>query len=412
MSTPVLHKTGFRAWLPIIALAFAAFVFNTSEFLPVGLLPDIASSLNETVPFTGLILTGYAFVVAIMSLPLTIVTARFERRKLLLVLLFVFSLCHFVVPWVESFETLFAARVGVALTHSIFWSIMTPLAARVAPHGKRAVGLAAVMGGTIVATVLGVPIGTNLGHLFGWHMSFFIIGIGTGSAFVFVVIFFVLPVCEATHAGSLKSLPVILKRPGLQQLYLLTVVTVLGQFTAYSYLNPILATAGGLDEGMIVTMLFVFGIAGIIGTVVASKTVDKHVETTLLSAMVIVCISLALLTITADHTPSLTVLIICWGAAMTAVCLAFQTVLLTVAPDAADVAASLYSGIFNVGIGGGAFIGSRVSEAAGFMPVAYVGAAIVGVSLLSLLVVKLKTGKWLLGEQTGHKVGEPVHESH
>ena len=307
MSTPVLHKTGFRAWLPIIALAFAAFVFNTSEFLPVGLLPDIASSLNETVPFTGLILTGYAFVVAIMSLPLTIVTARFERRKLLLVLLFVFSLCHFVVPWVESFETLFAARVGVALTHSIFWSIMTPLAARVAPHGKRAVGLAAVMGGTIVATVLGVPIGTNLGHLFGWHMSFFIIGIG--SALVFVVIFFVLPVCEATHAGSLKSLPVILKRPGLQQLYLLTVVTVLGQFTAYSYLNPILATAGGLDEGMIVTMLFVFGIAGIIGTVVASKTVDKHVETTLLSAMVIVCISLALLTVTAAHTPSLSCLL-------------------------------------------------------------------------------------------------------
>ena len=107
----------------------------------------------------------------------------------------------------------------------------------------------------------------------------------------------------------------------------------------------------------------------------------------------------------------MTVLIVCWGAAMTAVCLAFQTVLLTVAPDAADVAASLYSGIFNVGIGGGAFIGSRVSEAAGFMPVAYVGAGIVALSLLSLAVVRLKTGKWLLGEQTVRKVGEPVHES-
>ena len=104
-------------------------------------------------------------------------------------------------------------------------------------------------------------------------------------------------------------------------------------------------------------------------------------------------------------------MIVCWGAAMTAVCLAFQTVLLTVAPDAADVAASLYSGIFNVGIGGGAFIGSRVSEAAGFMPVAYVGAGIVALSLLSLAVVRLKTGKWLLGEQTVRKVGEPVHES-
>ncbi len=410
MSTPVLHKTGFKAWLPIIALAFAAFVFNTSEFLPVGLLPDIAESLHETVPFTGLILTGYAFVVAIMSLPLTIVTAKFERRKLLLVLLFIFSICHFVVPWVESFETLFAARVGVALTHSIFWSIMTPLAARVAPHGKRAVGLAAVMGGTIVATVLGVPIGTNLGHYFGWHMSFFIIGIG--SALVFVVIFFVLPLCEATHAGSIKSLPVILKRPGLQQLYFLTVVTVLGQFTAYSYLNPILATAGGLDESMIVTMLFAFGISGIIGTLVASKTVDKHCEATLLSAMTVVGLSLALLVISAQTTVSLTVVVVCWGAAMTAVCLAFQTVLLTVAPDAADVAASLYSGIFNIGIGGGAFIGSRVSQAAGFMPVSYVGAAIVGLSLVSLVCVRLKSGRWLLGSQPAtREKGEPVHQT-
>lgn len=410
MSTPVLHKTGFKAWLPIIALAFAAFVFNTSEFLPVGLLPDIAESLHETVPFTGLILTGYAFVVAIMSLPLTIVTAKFERRKLLLVLLFIFSICHFVVPWVESFETLFAARVGVALTHSIFWSIMTPLAARVAPHGKRAVGLAAVMGGTIVATVLGVPIGTNLGHYFGWHMSFFIIGIG--SALVFVVIFFVLPLCEATHAGSIKSLPVILKRPGLQQLYFLTVVTVLGQFTAYSYLNPILATAGGLDESMIVTMLFAFGISGIIGTLVASKTVDKHCEATLLSAMTVVGLSLALLVISAQTTVSLTVVVVCWGAAMTAVCLAFQTVLLTVAPDAADVAASLYSGIFNIGIGGGAFIGSSVSQAAGFMPVSYVGAAIVGLSLLSLVCVRLKSGRWLLGSQPAtREKGEPVHQT-
>lgn len=410
MSTPLLHKTGFKVWLPIIALAFAAFVFNTSEFLPVGLLPDIAESLHETVPFTGLILTGYAFVVAIMSLPLTIVTARFERRKLLLTLLFIFSVCHFVVPWVETFWTLFAARVGVALTHAIFWSIMTPLAARVAPHGKRAVGLAAVMGGTIVATVLGVPIGTNLGHYFGWHMSFFIIGIG--SALVFVVIYFVLPLCESTQAGSLKSLPVILKRPGLQQLYFLTVVTVLGQFTAYSYLNPILATAGGLDEGMIVTMLFVFGIAGIIGTVIGSKTVDRHCAATLLISMAVVCVSLALLTVSAQATASLTFVVICWGAAMTAVCLAFQTVLLNVAPDAADVATSLYSGIFNVGIGGGAFIGSRVSQAAGFMPVAYVGAALVAVSLLSLVIVRAKSGRWLLGgTPTVREKGEPVHET-
>ena len=159
MHTPQQHKFGFKAWIPTIGLAFAAFVFNTSEFLPVGLLPNIAESIHESVSKTGLIITVYAWVVSLLSLPLTILTAKLERRRLLLWLIVIFALSHFVVLWADTFEKLMGARVCVAVTHSIFWSIMTPLAARVAPFGKQAFGLAAVMGGSIVATVLGVPIG-------------------------------------------------------------------------------------------------------------------------------------------------------------------------------------------------------------------------------------------------------------
>ncbi len=390
MRTPTLAKEGLAAWYPIIGLAFAAFVFNTSEFLPVGLLPDIAASLQESVPFTGLILTGYAFVVALMSLPLTILTAKFERRKLLLFLLTVFALSHFVVIWVNTFELLFAARILVALTHAVFWSIMTPLAARVAPRGKRTVGLAAVMGGTIVATVLGVPIGTNLGHLFGWQESFFIIGLA--AAAVLAIIFFSLPQCESTRAGSLKSLGVIFRRPSLVQLYLLTVVTVLGQFTAYSYISPIVSTAGGWSDSDIVIVLFLFGIAGILGTIVGSRTVEKHRNASVVVPLILVAASLFALVWACRDFAVLSVLVVVWGAAMTCVCLAFQTLLLSAAPDCADVATSLYSGIFNVGIGGGAFIGSRVSEHFGFLPVSYVGAALVTVSVLGLVAVWLKTG--------------------
>lgn len=104
----------------MIGLAFAAFVFNTSEFLPVGLLPDMAASLNESVSFMGLVITGYAWVVSIMSLPLALLTARFERKKLLLFLLGLFAICHFAVLWVDSFWSLYATRIGVALAHSIF----------------------------------------------------------------------------------------------------------------------------------------------------------------------------------------------------------------------------------------------------------------------------------------------------
>ena len=410
MQTPQLTKFGPRAWLPIIGLAFAAFVFNTSEFLPVGLLPDIAHSLNETVPFTGLILTGYAFVVAVMSLPLTVLTAKVERRKLLLVLLIIFSLCHFVVLWVQSFEALLAARVGVALAHSVFWSIMTPLAARVAPHGRRALGLACVMGGTIVATVLGVPIGTKLGHYFGWQEAFCIIGLA--SMTVFCIIFLTLPECRSSKAGSFSSLPIILRRPALLQLYALTVITVLGQYTVYSYISPIMSEAGGFSEGDIVTMLFVFGIAGIAGTVIGSKTVERFKNASLAAPLTVIAACLFLLVPACANYSCLAALIFVWGAAITVVCLAFQTLLLSAASDAADVATSLYSGIFNVGIGGGAFIGSRVSEHFGFLPVSFVGAALVCVSLSIVAVIWIKTGSAVLksGLEKADEEGAPLSQ--
>lgn len=142
MHPPQQHKFGFKAWIPTIGLAFAAFVFNTSEFLPVGLLPNIAESIQESVSKTSLIITVYAWVVSLLSLPLTILTAKLERRRLLLWLIVIFALSHFVVLWADTFEKLMGARICVAVTHSIFWSIMTPLAARVAPFGKQAFGLA------------------------------------------------------------------------------------------------------------------------------------------------------------------------------------------------------------------------------------------------------------------------------
>lgn len=295
----------------MIGLAFAAFVFNTSEFLPVGLLPDMAASLNESVSFMGLVITGYAWVVSIMSLPLALLTARFERKKLLLFLLGLFAICHFAVLWVDSFWSLYATRIGVALAHSIFWSIMNPLAARMAPAGKRATGLAAVMGGTIVATVLGVPLGTKMGHLFGWAESFFVIG--AAAFLVLMLLWYVLPQCPSRSAGSLKSLPVILKRPALLQLYGVTMITMLGQFTAYSFISPILEHSAGMSGSDVVDVLLLFGLAGIIGTVLSSKTVDRYPSASLTVPLVVLSMSLFLLVPLCSSWLSLVPLLLLWA---------------------------------------------------------------------------------------------------
>ena len=143
-------------------------------------------------------------------------------------------------------------------------------------------------------------------------------------------------------------------------------------------------------------MLFVFGIAGIAGTVIGSKTVERYKNASLAAPLMIIAACLFLLVPACANYAGLAVLIFVWGAAVTIVCLAFQTLLLSVASDAADVATSLYSGIFNVGIGGGAFIGSRVSEHFGFLPVSFVGAMLVCASLLMVSVIWIKTGSAVL----------------
>lgn len=396
---PQQHKFGFKAWLPTIGLAFAAFVFNTSEFLPVGLLPNIADSIHESVSKTGLIITVYAWVVSLLSLPLTILTAKLERRRLLLWLVVIFALSHFAVLWANTFEKLMAARICVAVTHSVFWSIMTPLAARVAPFGRQALGLAAVMGGSIVATVLGVPIGTHLGQQFGWQGSFFIVGLA--ATFIWLIIFLSLPICVSNRAGSLKSLPSLFKRPALVQLYMLTMIVILGQFTVYSYITPILMTVGHLSENQTVAFLFIFGVAGILGTVISSKTVDRFRSGTMVVPMIIMAVCVGTIGIFAPHFEMLAVLGIFWGAAMTAISMAFQTLLLDTASDAADVATSLYSGIFNIGIGGGAFIGSRVSAHFGFAFIPYVACTLIGVCALACIVIWMKRGSAILPKAKG-----------
>ena len=142
------------------------------------------------------------------------------------------------------------------------------------------------MGGTIVATVLGVPLGTKMGHLFGWAESFFVIG--AAAFLVLMLLWYVLPQCPSRSAGSLKSLPVILKRP-------VTMITMLGQFTAYSFISPILEHSAGMSGSDVVDVLLLFGLAGIIGTVLSSKTVDRYPSASLTVPLVVLSMSLFLL---------------------------------------------------------------------------------------------------------------------
>ncbi|EBJ3628839.1 sugar transporter [Salmonella enterica] len=366
---PVSRKV---AWLRVVTLAIAAFIFNTTEFVPVGLLSDIAESFHMQTAQVGIMLTIYAWVVAVMSLPFMLLTSQMERRKLLICLFVLFIASHVLSFLAWNFTVLVISRIGIAFAHAIFWSITASLAIRLAPAGKRAQALSLIATGTALAMVLGLPIGRVVGQYFGWRTTFF--AIGMGALITLLCLIKLLPKLPSEHSGSLKSLPLLFRRPALMSLYVLTVVVVTAHYTAYSYIEPFVQNVAGLSANFATVLLLILGGAGIIGSLVFGKLGNRHALSLVSIAIALLVICLLLLLPAANSEAHLAILSIFWGIAIMVIGLGMQVKVLALAPDATDVAMALFSGIFNIGIGAGALVGNQVSLHWSMSAIGYIGA--------------------------------------
>ncbi|EIQ1774224.1 sugar transporter [Salmonella enterica subsp. enterica serovar Kentucky] len=366
---PVSRKV---AWLRVVTLAIAAFIFNTTEFVPVGLLSDIAESFHMQTAQVGIMLTIYAWVVAVMSLPFMLLTSQMERRKLLICLFVLFIASHVLSFLAWNFTVLVISRIGIAFAHAIFWSITASLAIRLAPAGKRAQALSLIATGTALAMVLGLPIGRVVGQYFGWRTTFF--AIGMGALITLLCLIKLLPKLPSEHSGSLKSLPLLFRRPALMSLYVLTVVVVTAHYTAYSYIEPFVQNVAGLSANFATVLLLILGGAGIIGSLVFGKLGNRHASSLVSIAIALLVVCLLLLLPAAESEAHLAILSIFWGIAIMVIGLGMQVKILALAPDATDVAMALFSGIFNIGIGAGALVGNQVSLHWSMSAIGYIGA--------------------------------------
>ncbi len=366
---PVSRKV---AWLRVVTLAIAAFIFNTTEFVPVGLLSDIAESFHMQTAQVGIMLTIYAWVVAVMSLPFMLLTSQMERRKLLICLFVLFIASHVLSFLAWNFTVLVISRIGIAFAHAIFWSITASLAIRLAPAGKRAQALSLIATGTALAMVLGLPIGRVVGQYFGWRTTFF--AIGMGALITLLCLIKLLPKLPSEHSGSLKSLPLLFRRPALMSLYVLTVVVVTAHYTAYSYIEPFVQNVAGLSANFATVLLLILGGSGIIGSLVFGKLGNRHASSLVSIAIALLVVCLLLLLPAADSEAHLAILSIFWGIAIMVLGLGMQVKVLALAPDATDVAMALFSGIFNIGIGAGALVGNQVSLHWSMSAIGYIGA--------------------------------------
>ncbi|PWC15436.1 sugar transporter [Brenneria corticis] len=367
------------AWLRVVSLALAAFIFNTAEFVPVALLSDISASFSMSAAQVGLIITIYAWVVGVMSLPCMLLSSKMERKRLLIKIFILFVASNLLSGLAWNFWVLVIARIGVALSHAVFWSITASLAVRLAPRDKKAQALSLLATGTALAMVLGLPLGRVIGQYLGWRVTFSIIG--AVAAVVMLVMMKLLPELPSSHAGSLKSVPELFKRPALLCVYGLTVVVVTAHFTAYSYIEPFVQKVALMSDGFITALLLLFGGAGILGSMLFSRYSNKYPAGFLIAAIALLFLCLLLLLPLSFSRASLSLVCFAWGVAIMAIGLSMQVKVLTLAPDATDVAMALFSGIYNVGIGGGALLGNQVITHLNLTEIGFIGAALALISL-------------------------------
>ncbi len=375
------NKMTLRDWLPVVGLTFCAFVFNTSEFMPIGLLSDIAGDFSISEAKAGMLISVYAWMVALLSLPLMLAVCRMEMKRLLIGIIVLFIASHVFSAVAMTYGWLMASRIGVACAHSIFWSIASPMAVRAVPESKRAIALSTVAMGSSIAMVVGLPLGRVIGMYIGWRTTFFCIAVIATLIAVFIAVVF--PKMPTRDTFSIRKMPALLRNRVLTGVFFVTVFFATGHYVGYSYIEPFLGQIAHLGGDTVTLTLTIFGAAGALGSVIFSRFYPRCPLAFI--TVCIACVAVSLLAMQAASTHFVYIVAVCilWSAAATAFNVAFQdTIIKNTSAEATSIGMSIFSGLFNLGIGSGAFIGGAVVTHVSIAAIGYFGAAISAVAAL------------------------------
>ena len=367
--------------LPLIALTLSAFLLNTSEFVPIGLLTDIADSFTLSESGAGVMISVYAWAVALLSLPLMIVASRISPRALIVGVLAVFAVGQIGSAIAPTFGLLVASRLVVACAHAVFWSVASPFAVRVAAPERSSLAMSMIVTGTSVAMIFGLPLGRALGIALGWRMTFVCVSAAALLALLALLAFF--PRLDRGEAFALSRLPELARNRTLTGIYLVTILFATGYDTGYSYSEPFFQQVAALPDALITAALTTFGVAGLAGSWLFARLYDGRRRAFLSMTTIGVAGALFMLSPLAGWVGGPFATCAIWGACATAFNVAAQAeVIRSTSVGTSAVAMSIFSGLFNVGIGCGSIIGGLVCDGPGIGAVGIVGGLIAAAGAL------------------------------
>ncbi|WP_098497421.1 MFS transporter [Collimonas sp. PA-H2] len=366
--------------LPLFALAVAAFGIGTTEFVIMGLLPDVARDLGVTIPAAGMLVTGYALGVTIGAPIVAIATANMPRRTALLSLIGLFIIGNVLCALSPNYAVLMLARVVTAFCHGAFFGIGSVVAAGLVPPNRRAQAIALMFAGLTLANVLGVPFGTALGQQLGWRSTFWAVTVIGVLAAIALALW--LPKKIEMQKTSLLQEFAVLKDRQVVMVLAISALASASLFSVFTYITPILEDVTGLTPHAVTLVLLVFGLGLTVGSALGGKLADWRLLPSLIGFLVALALVLTVFTLTMRTPLPAVITIFVWGVLAFAIVPPLQVLVVERASAAPNLASTLNQGAFNLGNAGGAWFGG-MAIGAGFQltTLPYVGVVLVALAL-------------------------------
>ncbi|WP_263370331.1 MFS transporter [Granulicella cerasi] len=338
----------------ILALTVAAFGIGTSEFVIMGLLPDLAHSFNISIPKAGVIVSAYALSVTFGSPLVAIALSKTERKRTLILLMSIFLVGNLCCAFAPNFELMIAARLLTALCHGAFFGTGAIVAANLVPKNKRAQAIATMFTGLTLANVLGVPAGTAIGHALGWRSTFlFLLPIGL---IAMLGLIFLVPRQDAEPVELRHEISAVMNPKVLLVLALSTLSSV-SLFTVFTYIAPMLAAETHMRENTITWVLVIFGAGITVGNLLGGRLSDWRQLATLVGGYAAVGTSLLVMGVVLPYGVPMMICVFVWGLVHFAAGAPLQARIVEKARRAPNLASTLNQGAFNLGNALGASLG-------------------------------------------------------
>ncbi|MFU1794058.1 MFS transporter [Paenibacillus azoreducens] len=385
-TTHTVHeKTKDPFPVSILSLTVGAFAIGMTEFVIMGILPNVSKDLGVSISTAGQLITSYALGVAIGAPIMTILTHRLPQKLLLCLLMGLFILGNGIAVIAPNYDVLMGARLLTALCHGTFFGVGAVIASNLVKPHKRAGAVSIMMAGLTIANIIGVPIGTFVGQHLGWRASFAAIML-MGIIALIGIIIFIPRMRQDEPAGIAKQFKA-LAQPKLIAVLLACAIGNSSLFTVFTYITPLLEQVTGFHEHSVTWILVLFGIGVTAGNIVGGKLADWKLMPAVIGIFASICVLLTIFTFTVKSPIGAVITIFLWGAASFAVMPGIQVKIMNMAHEAPALASTTNHSAGNLGNAFGAFCGGWVIDRMGLTSLPWVGAILVSIAFLVCLSI-------------------------